>query len=242
MKKFKKISKCLIHILWRLLELATACVIVAVSLTMYFLHESPMDGQFLMPEIEKYVLPKDSGYHIQSDSVIISSDWQRPGLIQIDVQNLQILRPDETEEVSLPRALLAYDFWHLITLNYMPSMILLKEPKVDLILSDKGISVQGSSHNDPHPMDLDWGKRLVRHFLSFQRIDILDAQFSVQDLTNKRTFTFSKGQLKFHRRFHWMTKITFDTYVQSEGIDTQVLMSAELNRFSKNLCFQAGIP
>ncbi len=192
MKKFKKISKYLFRIMWLLLELATACVVVAVSLTVYFLHESPMDGQFLMPEIEKYVLPQNSGYHIRSDSVMISSDWQRPGLIQIDVQKLRILRPDGTEEVLLPTALLSYDFWHLITLNYMPSMLLLKQPKVSLILSDKGVSVQGSAAEKPHPMDLNWGKRLVRHMMSFRRVDILDASFSIQDLTNNRTLFFPK--------------------------------------------------
>lgn len=242
MKKFRKISKILCRILWRLMELVVACVIVAVSLTMYFLHESPMDGQFLMPEIEKYVLPNDSGYHIQSDTVMISSDWQKPGLIQINIKNLRILRPDETEEVSLPRALLAYDFWHLITLNYTPSMLLLRQPKVNLIMSDKGLSVQGSANEKPHSMDLDWGKRLVHHLMSFRRVDILDAQFSVQDLPHNRTFTFSEGQLKFHRGFHWMQDITFDTRIQSEGIDTRMMLSAELNRFTKNLSFQAGIP
>ena len=213
MKKLKKISKHILRMMWILLELLTACVIVAVSLVMYFLHDSPMDGQFLMPEIEKYVLPQNSGYHIRSDSVIISSDWQKPGLIQIDIQNLRILRPDETEEVSLPKALLSYDFWHLITLNYMPSMVLLKQPMINLVLSNKGITIQGSANEKPHPMDLDWGKRLVYHLMSFRRIDILDAQFSIQDLTHNRTYTFSNGQLKFHRRFHWMENITFDTYV-----------------------------
>ncbi len=241
-KKLEKLFRRLFRIVWCLVELVLACIIVAVSLILYELHTSPMDGRFLLPELEKYVLPPDSGYQIQSDSVVISSDWQRPGLIQIDIENMQVLRPDETVEMALPKAMLSYDLWHILTLNYMPSMILLKEPYAHLILSDKGISVQTKPDEKPHPMDLDWGKRLVKHMLAFRRISIEDAQLIIDDLTHKRTFKFSDGDLKFHRHLHWTQEMNFNTQVQSEGIDTRLILSAELNRLTKNLSFQAGIP
>ena len=242
MKKIKKVFKKTFHILWLLTELFFACVIVVAGLTFYILHTSPQDGRFLMPEIEKQVLPKDSGYHIQSDSVIISSDWQKPGLIQIDIENLKILRPDGAVEVALPKALISYDFWHLITLNYMPSMILLKEPYVHLVLTDKGVNLQTAKDDRGQAIDLNWIRRLVRHFLSFRRIDIVNADFSIQDVPHNRTFHFLDGTISFHRWFHFLEKIHFDTSLKSEGIDTRFILEADLNRWNKTLSFQAGIP
>ena len=103
MKFFKKISKRTLKLILHLTELVVAFVGVIGGLILYQLHTSPMDGRFLLPELEKYVLPADSGYHIQAESVIVSSDWHKPGLIQIDIENMQILRPDDTPAVSLPK-------------------------------------------------------------------------------------------------------------------------------------------
>lgn len=243
MKFFKKISKRTLKLILHLTELVVAFVGVIGGLILYQLHTSPMDGRFLLPELEKYVLPADSGYHIQADSVIVSSDWHKPGLIQIDIENMQILRPDDTPAVSLPKALLAYDFWHLITFNYVPSMVLLKQPSVNMVISDEGVKVDAASGDKAAaPMDLKKVRRIIRHLLSFRRVDVMDAQLSIQELGQNKTLTFSDADLTFHRRFHFMEKVRLNSNLKSPNIDTKIMMEADINRLTKTLEFQAGVP
>ena len=243
MKFFKKISKRTLKLILHLTELTLAFIGVIGGLVLYQLHTSPMDGRFLLPELEKYVLPQDSGYRIQADSVIVSSDWHKPGLIQIDIENMQILRTDNTPVVSLPKALLAYDFWHIITLDYVPSMVRLKRPSVNMLISDDGVKVQASSdEKSSAPMDLNKVRRIIRHFLAFRHLDILDADISIHDLRQDKKISLLDTDLTFHRRFHFMEKIRLSSQIKSPNIDTNLILEADINRFTKKLSFQTGIP
>ncbi len=242
MKFFKKISKRTLKLILHLTELVVAFIGVIGGLILYQLHTSPMDGRFLLPELEKYILPADSGYQIQADSVIVSSDWHKPGLIQIDIENMQILRSDNSQVVSLPKALLAYNFWDIVTLDYVPSMVRLNKPFINMIISDEGVKVRSTSDAKATPADLKKVRKLVRHFLAFRRVDILNASLVLQDLTQEKSITFSNADLTFHRRFHFMEKVRLNSHLQSPNIDTKIMIEAEINRITQKLEFQAGIP
>ncbi len=242
MKRLKKISKRTLKLVLHLTELVLAFVGVIGGLILYQLHISPMDGRFLLPELEKYVLPADSNYRIHADSVIVSSDWHKPGLIQIDIENMQILRPDDTAAVSLPKALFVYDFWDIVTLDYVPSMLRLKQPIINMIVSEEGIKTDSNSDKKTTPLDLKKVRKLIRRFLAFRRVDILDAQLSIQDLSQNKTLTFSDADLIFHRRFHFMEKVRLNSNLKTQNIDTKIMVEADINRLTKTLEFQAGVP
>ena len=86
-KKFWKFSKKTTSICWKIVETFFALILVLTGLLLYRLHTEPVDAMKYIPEIEQELFPPDSGYHLQAEKVVLTSDLSREGLIQIDIED-----------------------------------------------------------------------------------------------------------------------------------------------------------
>ncbi len=228
------------HILLRTFETLVAFIVVMISLLFYLLHDSPLDAHFLLPHIEGSLLPKEDGYHLHVDSVMMGSDLQKEGLIQVEIKNLKLLRADDSVLLSVPQARFAYDFWHLLTMNAVPSTILVQKPSMTLVLTDKGEVMIREAEKSVLIEDKTL-KHLIAQILSLKHIDVHDASLRLQDLKTNNDFIFSKINLKLSRRFHMHERISFDSDLTYSGQTTRVLFNGSMNRLTKNLDFQSGV-
>lgn len=148
-KKCGKWCFLLWKILYRTIAIGLVLGLLCLSFLFWRLSTHPLDITFLVPEIQKYVLPENSQIKIEADSVRLSARMTRAGLFHISVKNMALLGKNEELILDLPRVRLSYGLMPLLTLNYMPSSIQVDEPLLQLILTkDEQLLLTGTDSAD----------------------------------------------------------------------------------------------
>ena len=174
--------KKLIQFCWKIAEILFVLILILGSITLYQLHKEPIDGKKYIPEIEKALLPKDSGYHFEAESVILTSDLSREGLIQIDIKNLKLFRPDNTVAFEAPEATISYNLWHILTLNYLPSTFSLEKPFIEMIIDEKGEVAVKTEKSQARSINAKSFKKMLQRILDVHELRISDAHLHIKDL------------------------------------------------------------
>ena len=193
-KKFWKISKKLTSICWKLAEIFFALIFILGAIILYRLHNEPMDAMKYIPEIEHALFPSDTGYHLQAEKVELTSDWSRDGLIQIDIENLKVLREDNSVLFSVPQAQFSYDLWHILTLNYLPSTIILEKPFLEMIVDEKGSLSLKTKESSTYLVDINTFKKVLKKILAIHELNITDAHFHLQDNRLKQEWDLKEAK------------------------------------------------
>ena len=240
-KQFWRFSKGLTSFCWKMMEIFLALIFVLGGLLLYYLHEEPIDAMKYIPEIERTLLPTTSGYHMQAQSVTLTSDWGRDGLIQIDIEDLKVLRGDQTVLFSAPSAHFSYDLWHILTLNYMPSTILVERPFLEMVIDEKGAVVMKTQGALAHNFDVSFFKKTLERVLAIRELNIADAHFRLKDDRFKQQWDIQDANLELGHRFRFSNRARLNATLLSEGVNSRFLATATLNRFTRLLSLEMGL-
>ena len=82
---------------------------------------------------------------------------------------------------SAPSAHFSYDLWHILTLNYMPSMILVERPFLEMVIDEKGAVVVKTQGASAHNFDVSLFKKMLERVLAIRELNIADAHFRLKD-------------------------------------------------------------
>ena len=222
-------------------EVFFALILVLVALILYHLHNKHIDAMKYIPEIEQELFPPDSGYHLQANKVELTSDLSREGLIQIDIEDLKILRGDDSVLFSVPSAYFAYDLWHILTLNYLPSTIDIEKPFFEMIINEKGDMLVKAKETEAHTLDVDSFKKLLRKILAIRDLNIRDAHFHLQDNRHHQEWDLKEANLDLDRYFHFSNKAKLNATLTGKGVQSRLLATASLNRWTKILSLETGL-
>ena len=240
-KRVWKISKKVTSISWKILEIFLALVLVLGALVLYRLHNEPVDGMKYIPEIEQALFPSDSGYHLQAQKVELTSDWSREGLVQIDIENLEVLRGDDSVVFSVPKAQFSYDLWHILTLNYLPSTILIEKPFLEMIIDEKGFLSVKTKESPSYLIDISAFKKILARVLAIRDLHIIDASFTLKDNRFHQQWNLLDIDLELERRFRFSNRARLKATLISEKIKSRLLATANLNRWTRILTFETGV-
>ncbi len=239
-KRIWKISKRITSIVWELVKILITLVLILGSLVLYYLHNEPMDAMKYIPEIEQALFPSELGYKLQAEKVELTSDWARDGLIQIDIDHLTVLRKDNTVAFSVPKAQFSYDFWHIITLNYMPSTVLVEKPFLEMIIDETGSLIVKTKENT-HLVDIKAFKKLLAQIIAIRELNIKDAHFHLQDHRFKKEWDLQDANLQLKRYFHFSNRARLNATLLGDGVESRLLATATLNRWKKVLSVEMGL-
>ncbi|MBR6231659.1 MAG: AsmA-like C-terminal domain-containing protein [Alphaproteobacteria bacterium] len=240
-KQFWRFSKKITSFCWKMVEIFLTLIFVLGGLLLYYLHKEPIDAMEYIPEIERTLLPTSNGYHMQAKSVILTSDWARDGLIQIDIEDLQVLRGDQTILFSAPSAHFSYDLWHILTLNYMPSTIIVERPFLEMVIDEKGTVIVKSQGASPHNFDVSLFKKMLERVLAIRELNITDAHFRLKDDRFKQQWDIQDANLELGRRFRFTNRARLNATLLGEGVNSRFLATATLNRFTRLLSLETGL-
>ena len=240
-KRFLRFSKIFGSIGWKIFEIFLALIFVLGFLVFYHLHQAPIDAMKYMPEIEKTLLPTDSGYHLQTESVVLTSDWSRDGLIQIDIKNLKVLRSDNSLLFSAPSAHFSYDLWHILSLNYMPSTIIVEAPFLEMIVDETGTIVVKTKDSSAHKIDVANFKKMLARILAIRELRVTDAAFHLKDNRFQQEWDLSDIDLELERRFRFSNRARLNATLTGQGVKSRFLATAKLNRLSRLLTLETGL-
>lgn len=224
-----------------MIETFLALILVLTGLLLYRLHNEPVDAMEYIPEIEQALFPVDSGYHLQAQKVELTSDWSREGLIQIDIKDLKILRGDNSVLFSVPKAYFAYDLWHIITLNYMPSTIDIDKPFFEMIIDEKGDMLVKAKEAEAHTFDIAAFKKIIAKVLAIRDLNIREAHFRLQDNRFNQQWELNGANLDLDRYFHFSNKAQLKATLIGNGVKSRLLATATLNRWTKVLSVETGL-
>ncbi len=248
-KKIWHFSKKTTIWLYRFFEAFVAFFLVVFSLAFWKLYTEPMDAKFMLPTLERHLLPKNSEYSLNVDSAELSAAFKEDGLFHLDMRGLQLIRPDKTVAIDLPMVNLSYGFWHIVTLNYMPNKLTIDKPDIHLVI-DKGgrwrlandASKQEKIKNTEHSLNQGTIRKVLAHALSFYDISITDGVLIVEDLDLKQKLSVPQFELKLHRRYGGLRHVAnFKAVAQIDDHLTDIQAHATYGRITKQLKLEVGI-
>ena len=234
-------SKGLTSITWKIVEVFLALIFVLIALVLYRLHNEPMDAMQYIPEIERALFSSESDYHLQAEKVELTSDWGRDGLIQIDIENLKVLRGDNSVLFSVPSAYFAYDIWHILTLNYFPSTIDIEKPFFEMIIDEKGTMLVKAQEAEARTLDITSFKNVLKRILAIRDLNVRGAHFRLQDNRQHQQWDFQDANLDLDRYFHFSNTAKLNATLTGEGVKSRILASANLNRWTRSVSLETGL-
>ncbi|MBQ3695349.1 MAG: hypothetical protein II938_00035 [Alphaproteobacteria bacterium] len=245
-KKLWRLSKKTTVWLYRFFEAIVAFILVIFGLAFWKLYTEPMDAKFMLPTLEEQLLPKNSGYHLNVDSAILSAGFKEDGLFHLDMKGLQLIRPDQTVAINLPTVNLSYGFWHIVTLNYMPNKLTIEHPDVRVVIDEEGqwrfLDEKESTDDDIKKIKPISMRTLLRHALSFYDISVTDGVMIVEDLAMKQKLSLPQFDLHLHRRYGGLRHMArFSAVAKMDDHLTDIKAQAMYGRITKNLKIEAGI-
>ncbi|MGN0919500.1 MAG: DUF3971 domain-containing protein [Alphaproteobacteria bacterium] len=240
-KRIWKISKKLTTFLWKMVEVFLALVFVLGGLVLYRLHKEPMDAMKYIPEIERALFPTDIGYRLEAQKVELTSDWSRDGLIQIDVENLTILRADNSVSLFVPRAQFSYDLWHILSLNYLPGTVIVEKPFWEMTIDEAGTVAVTADKSAAHVVDVSNFKKMLNRILAIQDLRMTDAFFSLKDNRVQKKWELSDIDLELQRRFRFSKRARLKAILTRDGMSSRILATANLNPWTRILTLETGL-
>ena len=244
-KKLWRFSKKSIIWLYRFLEAVLAFILVIFSLAFWKLYTDPMDAKFMLPTLEKHLLPKNSEYKLAVESAVLSAGFKEDGLFHLDIKDLQLIRPNKTIAVSLPTVSLSYGFWHTLTLNYMPDKLTINRPNIHLVFDQEGyLRLQKEDNQKPSntktkPVSM---RKILNHALSFYDIAITDGVMTLEDANEHQKLSLPHFDLLLHRRYGGLRHAArFSAVTQIKKNLTDIQVKATYGRITKNLSIELGV-
>lgn len=127
---------------WKLIRytiaVTLAFIIVGGGLLFWHLQQKPLDLEFLLPQIEKYIFSKDSHLHLTAESIQLSASMNRWGLFHVSATNVSLYGQENILIMELPSVRVSYGLQHVLTFNYMPSNIRVSDALLKLTLTKEG--------------------------------------------------------------------------------------------------------
>lgn len=193
----KKAFFLFFKILIRAFVILLTLVFLGTVLLFWRLSLKPLDLEFLMPEIQSYVLPAESGLKLEADSVMLSAHFSRRGLFHVFIRNMSLLGADESLILDLPDVRLSYGLRNIFTLNYMPLTAYVSDMLLQLTLTKEGrLLLQGQEGRKAVPIarvkqvgsrqQVVYGGRTLRRFMALRHIIVERAGIIIADELNGR--------------------------------------------------------
>lgn len=202
--------------------------LVGLGILFWRLSEKPLDLEFLMPEIQKVILPENTPLRLEADSVMLSAAFNRNGLFHISVHNLALLGKGDVLILDVPKIEASYGLRNLLTLNYKPISVMIDNMLLQMILTrQQHLLLQGQSNEEEiamAPVKEQEQKSLVvqdirkflRQFLSFRRIQINNASVIVFDEKNGRRIMVPDLDLVLKRQRFSQYLLNIDTDIRMQ--------------------------
>ena len=226
----------------RALVILLTLLFLGVAFLFWRLSVKPLDLEFLMPEIQEYILPADEGLKLEADSVLLSARFSRRGLFHISVHNLSLMGKDNSLILDIPDIQVSYGLRNLFTLNYMPLSAYVSDMLLQLTLTadgrlllqgqeGKAVSIAQVQKEGPMPKVIYHHNRYIKRLMTIRHIVLNRAGVIIADELNDRRIMIPELTATLERqRF---TQYIFD-------FKTNLLIDEDLMHLNGNALINLG--
>ncbi|MBQ4472045.1 MAG: hypothetical protein II942_02220 [Alphaproteobacteria bacterium] len=231
--------------LYRFFEALVAFVLVVVSLGFWKLYTEPMDAKFLLPPVSAALLPKGTEYSLDVGSAVLSADFNEAGLFHLHMRDVRLIRPDKTVAIDLPTADLSYGLWHVLTLNYIPNKLTITSPDIRMVVDPNGRWLLQASPTaevqTTHTTELPKLRRILKHALSFDNIEITDGVLMLEDMALGQKLSVPHFEVKLRRHYGFRHMGHLNAVAQVSDHLMDIKAKAVYNRWKNNLNVEMGV-
>ncbi len=196
-----KISKKTIRLILRGIEITVALIIVLMGLFFWRLSISPMNVDFLVPELKEHFVPKDLPVNIDVNSIVLKAEVRDEGILHLQIKDLSVLREDGSVITDLPDIELSYGLWRILSLNYMPDALVLKDAFLQAVLDEEGNLYLQSKDTDRErteetpPIKVSDFNGFIGYLMQFHRLALDNAQVLIDDKRQHKQFSVPRLDL-----------------------------------------------
>lgn len=261
LRRAGRFSKGTLKVIIRTVETVIAFVIVVGGLAFWRLYTEPIEMKDMLPELADRIIPAESGLGIQAESVVLSAELRDEGLIHISIRNLTITRGDGVVAVRLPNVEISYGLWHIVTLNYMPDNLSIRNPFLQLIIGKDGrIYVRNDDSSaelseyqmEPAESENQIGldttvirerqlaaiHSFLRYLLSFNVMSLNDASVVIDDRQKGEKLSIPNLDLVLERQFGFNHALKAKAVLLVDTDLMNISVEAQLNRLTRRMSFE----
>lgn len=233
----------------RMIEVFIALVIVLGGIAFWRLSVSPMNVDFLIPELKNRFIPKDSPFTLDIRTITLYAKVQDDGLLHLNIKDLSVLRPDGSVITDLPEIEMSYGITRILMLNYMPDTLTIKNALVQAIVDPEGnLYIQGQEGErlqetpnvqvgEKTAMKISDINGVVDYILSFRRLELEDAQIMVDNQKTGRQINMPNLNLLLEQQSLQEYALNAQAAVSIEGNKFNLSLDTTFNKGSRKLPF-----
>lgn len=201
-KFFFKMSKHTFRLILHSIEITIALIIVLSGLFFWRLSVAPMNVDFLVPKLKEHFVPKDLPITIDVNSIVLSASIQDTGLFHLNIKDLTVLRSDGSVVIDLPDIELSYGLGKVLTLNYMPDSLVIKEAYLGAILDKEGNLYLQSKDDEQAPDEIqstpvkvsDY-EGVIKYLMQFRQLILDNAKVVIDNQRQQRQYSIPRLDL-----------------------------------------------
>ncbi len=228
-------------------EITVALIIVLCGLVFWRLSVSPVNVDFLVPDLKEHLIPKNLPIVVDVQSITLGADIREYGVIHLKVRDLSILRQDGSVISSLPEIELSYGLWRILTLNYVPDALTIKEALVQAILDKDGNLYLQSKDETPSieapvapPVKVSDFDSVIQYLVQFRRLFLDNARVVIDNQRQQRQYSVPRLDLLLEHNVQTEHAITLDADISAQDSTMNVTAQALFDGQTHQMPFEVN--
>ena len=239
-----KISKRTVRLVLRGIEITVALIIVLMGLFFWRLSISPMNVDFLVPQLKEHFVPKDLPVNIDVNSIVLRAEMRDEGILHLQIKDLSVLREDGSVITDLPDIELSYGLWRILSLNYMPDALVLKDAFLQAILDEEGNLYLQSKDTDRKrseempPIKVSDFNGFIGYLMQFHRLALENAQVLIDDKRQHKQFSLPRLNLLLENDGSDEHALSINAEVMAQNQTFNLVSQAVFNGKTRQMPFE----
>ncbi|MBR5130027.1 MAG: hypothetical protein IKV03_02245 [Alphaproteobacteria bacterium] len=239
-----KISKKTIRLILRGVEITVALIIVLIGLLFWRLSVSPMNVDFLVPKLKEHFVPADLPVNIDINSIVLSAAVRDEGILHLQIKDLSVLRQDGTVITDLPDIEMSYGLWRILSLNYMPDALVLKNALLQAVLDEDGNFYLQNKDTDRNrneetpPIKVSDFNGFIGYLMQFHRLALDNAQVLIDDKRQQKQFSIPQLDLLLENDGSNEHALSISAEVMAQNQTFNLTSHALLNSATRQMPFE----
>ena len=249
MKRLFNILGKTLKVIFRIICILFTLFLVCLAVFLGRVYSDPLNVGELLPVLEKYIIPQNTDLKLEAKSAYLSASFDRDGILSLDIQDMRLVRPDGGTALGLSDVEISYNFWSILTFDYMPDDLKVDGAFLRLVIDKNGqISLVNETKTE-EPEEAEKSglvlrgeggigfRNLFNHLLSFNSLSLQDTKIVIDDQQKNQKISFSSLSVEMERQWGFTHAVQVKTEFDIHDEKTNLFLEAQIHRLQKTIGF-----
>ncbi len=249
MKRLFSISGKTLKVIFHAVCVLFTLFLVCLAVFLGRVYSEPLNVAELLPILEKYIIPENTDLKLEAKSVYLSASFERDGILFLDIQDMRLVRPDGRTALGLSDVEISYDFWSILTFDYMPDDLKIDGAFLRLVVDKNGqVSLSNEIKTGVlEPIEKEGlilrgeggigFRNLFKHLLSFNSFSLKNTKIIIDDQQKNQKISFPNLSIELERQWGFTHAVQIKTKFSIHDEKTNLFLEAQIHRLQKTISF-----